>query len=368
MYDGSEDLRLHRQHLCSAPFPPDEDARLEALSNAKMLDTDRDPTFDQLTHLAGVIFETPIVLLAFVAESRQWFKSRVGPIDVNETLRSVAICAYTILSDEVTVVLDAALDPRFAENPLVTEDPKIRFCAGAPIKTESGHRIGSLCIADTAPRSSFSKHEENILSLLATVASAVCKAQQNHEEPSLDLSEAESRYALVARANHDGVWDWNLATGDVYYSAGWQNLLGLPERDVWVDAEHWLDRIHQHDRTAVDSALQQHLQGSSSSLYIEHRIRHGDGSWRWVLVRGLAQLSDAGNPKRIAGSLTDITREKTHDSLTGLPNRLFFMDRLTQLIARDKSTQQWQFAVLFVDIDRFKSINDRFGHLGGDYV
>jgi diguanylate cyclase (GGDEF)-like protein/PAS domain S-box-containing protein len=362
------DATIHRNIPGSAPLALDEPARLEALLGAHILDTGRDQAFDQITQLASAIFGTPIALLSFVDESRQWFKSKVGPIQENETHRSVALCAYTILNEEVNVILDTTQDPRFADNPLVLHEPKIRFYAGAPITSKSGHRIGSLCIADVTPRSAFSQREMNLLSMLATAASDRCNSHQTHEELAELSTASENRYALVVRATHDGVWDWNLTTGTVYYSARWQHLLGLPERDISSDPDHWLDRIHQQDRTTVDTALQQHLQGRSAWFRSEHRVRHGEGSWRWVLVRGLAQVSASGKPVRIAGSLSDITREKTLDGLTGLPNRFFFLDRLSQLIARDKSTHQWQFAVLFVDIDRFKHINDRFGHQGGDYV
>lgn len=114
--------------------------------------------------------------------------------------------------------------------------------------------------------------------------------------------------------------------------------------------------------------MQRHLSGKTSRFRSEHRLQHGDGTWRWVVVRGLVQRGKAGKLIRFAGSLMDLTGDKTSDSLTGLPNRLLFNDRLCRLIQRSQLSREWRFAVLFVDVDRFKQINDRFGHIVGDRI
>ncbi len=131
--------------------PENEAARLDALREYRVLDTAAEQCFDDLTALASHICETPVALVSLVDRDRQWFKSRVG-LDVAETSREVAFCAHSILGNEVFVVPDATQDPRFADNPLVTSGPQIRFYAGAPLISPQGHAVGTLCVIDRRPR------------------------------------------------------------------------------------------------------------------------------------------------------------------------------------------------------------------------
>ena len=135
----------------TAPLPQDEAARLQALHDLEVLDTDPEPRFDQYTDLASSTFDVPIALITLIDEDRQWFKSRHG-VDVAETPRDMAVCAYTILGDDVFQVPDAFADPRFADNPLVASGPRFRFYAGAPLTLSNGLRAGTLCVVDHRPR------------------------------------------------------------------------------------------------------------------------------------------------------------------------------------------------------------------------
>jgi len=134
------------------PLPPREEDRLQALRALLILDTPPEERFDRLTAFAAQEFDMPIVLISLIDAQRQWFKARHG-LDLCETSRGVSFCAHAILQDEVMVVPDAALDERFADNPLVTGEPHIRFYAGAPLKMPDGHNLGTLCVIDRSPRS-----------------------------------------------------------------------------------------------------------------------------------------------------------------------------------------------------------------------
>jgi len=182
------------------------------------------------------------------------------------------------------------------------------------------------------------------------------------------LKESEERYALAARGANDGLWDWNLLTNVMYFSPRWKSMLGYHEGEIGDKLEEWLDRIHDSDRERVKDELAAHRKGLTPHFESEQRVLNKDGTFRWMLSRGLAVRDASGKATRMAGSQTDITEGKVTDPLTGLPNRLLFIDRLGRLIKHAKRRKDHLFAVLFLDLDGFKMINDSLGHLVGDQL
>jgi diguanylate cyclase (GGDEF)-like protein/PAS domain S-box-containing protein len=173
-------------------------------------------------------------------------------------------------------------------------------------------------------------------------------------------------FALAAQASLDGFWELDPATGEVRFSAQWQQIIGCEPREYAGTLEHWLDRVYPDDHARLIGELRALRMGKARQMRNEHRLRDERGLWRWVMVRAVTAHNPQGIVTRIAGSVTDQTERKLADPLTGLPNRLFFIDHLERRFTRARQQEDWSFAVLSLRLDRFKLVNERLGYEGGD--
>ncbi len=364
------------------PLSAGEAERLAALHDLDIIDTVPEPSFDAVVSLASRYFGCPIALVTLLDESRQWFKARAG-IGVPETTRDVAFCNYTILTPDVFVVPDATLDSRFAGNPLVREDPFVRFYAGYPLTLDGQNRLGSLCVIDSAPRS-FTEVDEAALtefghlveallrshslalSLSRTAAASDRKSRELHANLLL-LGQAE-------RLADMGAWEMDLKSERVTWSDHLFKIHDLPKGpspslaeirafypgDAWQRVEHF-----------IDSAA-----ATGEPFKLETDIVTATGRVRRVQTTGEVEIVE-GVALRIMGVLQDITavhetqrllwQSANNDFLTGVANRANFQVMLADHL-RQAGGQGSCISLMLLDIDSFKEINDTLGHQAGDDV
>lgn len=192
------------------------------------------------------------------------------------------------------------------------------------------------------------------------------------------LKESEFRWKFAIEGAGDGLWDWDIKTNRVFYSLKWKRQLGYNDDDISDSVNEWETRIHPEDKVGTFEAVKDHFEGKTPFYSFEHRLRCKDGSYKWILTRGLVVSRDnEGHPLRAIGTHTDITqsrnltenmrRQALYDPLTQLPNRRLFEDHLSQAIAASRRYNNYG-ALLFLDLDNFKPLNDTHGHEMGDLL
>ncbi len=318
-----------------AALPPAETERLAALASYQILDTPPEQSYDEIALLASQICNTPIALISLVDGNRQWFKSRVG-LDTREMHRDIAFCAHALLQDDLLEVGDARKDARFADNPLVTGEPKIRFYAGAPLVTPYGQKLGTVCAIDFQPRKLNPEQAEGLRILSRFVVrelearrqlielwrteAALRLANDQMEQGVKDRTEAlaiansqlkiaNDRFERAVRGTHDGLWDWNIATKETIYSDRFMELLGYLPGELPSVVDTWSNLLHEEDKPRIWESVKLYFE--KAGIYdVEYRLRTKSGEYRWFRARAQAEWDEQGRPTRMAGSITDITEHK----------------------------------------------------------
>lgn len=325
-----------------AALPSDEAARLAVLHELMATSDPADPAFDDLTALAAHICQAPCALISLVDEDWQHFRARVG-VDISGTPRAISICAHAILQHELLVIPDLQDDPRFFDNPLVAGEASLRFYAGAPLQTSDGHRLGTLCVFGREPRDLtlsqrqalkvLSHHVVTQLELRrsdarrrqAETALHAANAELEHrvEQRTKALREAHNRLELAIGASNIGLWEWSLATDRIENSLGWMAELGLTDAERPTTGTGWHARMHPEDLPRILETLGAYVADPLGEFEQEMRLKHEDGTYRWVLVRARISFGVDGRPEKLVGCHIDLTeRRETQDRLLQSGERL----------------------------------------------
>jgi|GEM_PF-515473 len=287
-----------------------ESWRLDTLREYRIMDTGREPAFDRVTKLVADLFEVPITLVSLVGDCRQWFKSAHG-LNVPETPRDVSFCDHVVMSEQAMVVTDARADPRFAENPLVTGEPFIRFYAGVPLRAYNGAILGTLCIIDRKERSTLSFREMERLGDFAAIIMAEADLRRTVVERD------EARRMLERAIDYSGIATWQLDTRSdaLRWRGAVAELWGSDYLTALQTSEQAFERIHADDRAVVRAALDESM-ASGAPYSVEHRVLHPERGVRWIAVRGDWDVRD--DDAMLTGVCIDITEQKSRQENANL--------------------------------------------------
>ena len=290
--------------MIAAKPPRNEARRLEALRQYGVLDTPPESALNEITALAAQICDTPMATICFIDEDRQWFKARVG-IKKSEMPRDISVCSHAVHQRSLFIVPDLSRDERFAGNPLVTGEPRIRFYAGAPLVTPSGFVLGTLCVMDREPRK-LTPAQKSALHVLSRQVMAHLELNRHMQE----LVESESKFRLLAENITDVFWISSPKLEKIdYVSPGYERIWGRKAADLYANPNRWSDVILPEDRERVLEVFDTLIK-NAPSISVEYRIARPDGSVRWVHDRGFQVRNASGKLVRLTGITADITKRK----------------------------------------------------------
>ena len=285
----------------------EEADRLAALRQYGVLDTTPEASFDDLATLAARICDAPMAAVSLVDAERQWFKAEIG-LGVAETPRPASFCAHAMLSDQALVITDAQRDPRFADNPLVTGAPHIRFYAGFPLKTPTGAPLGALCVLDEKARPE-GLTDLQALALKTLAQQVMTQLELRRALLERDRSEQAAKLAIEA-SSYVGAWDWDIANDRVVADDRFARMYGVDPAAASDGSPIALftASIHPEDVDRVTDDIQRAMTGEGDFLS-EYRLLIDD-KVRWVLARGQVYFDRGGEAVRLPGIAVDITERK----------------------------------------------------------
>ncbi|MCS6862427.1 MAG: PAS domain-containing protein, partial [Abditibacteriales bacterium] len=304
-----------------------EAKRLQALPHEAILDTPSEEAFDDIALLAAQVCHTPIALVNLVDGKRHWFQSQVG-VTVEQVPPDSGFCSFVLSQREVLVIADMLADERFAHDPLVTSDPYLRFYAGVPLIASSGHVVGALCVADTAPRD-LDAAQRAALQALARQAVAQLELRRRTadvERPAPSSQQSEELFRQLAENIRDVFFVSTPTEQMVYISPMYEEIWGRSCESLYENPWSWTDAIHPGDRLRIAESIKRFDQ--EGQFDEEFRIVRPDGAVRWVRARAFALRDETGDVYRIVGVAQDVTeRKQTEDALKQMTYQLQTLSR-----------------------------------------
>ncbi|MEO6887576.1 MAG: EAL domain-containing protein [Ktedonobacteraceae bacterium] len=356
------------------PIPSNEKQRLATLRALQILDTPPEERFDRITRLAAAFFDVPITLISLVDEERQWFKSVEG-LAICEASRDTSFCGHAMLSRELFIIPDALADTRFADNPLVTGDPWIRFYAGCPLYALDGSALGSFCILDRHPREISASDQQMLRDLGSWVENEIHTVEISQ---ALLQRESEVRLHAIMESTNDVMMfvgtDQRLLTVNGCFST----FFGIPSAEIAGSSCHdlavqleclFLDpqQVYQLIAgTAADAA------GEVTECLVQCRPQNRTVELfstpvHTTSAEHLGRLYIFRDITERAAMLDTLQHQARHDPLTNLPNRAFLQEQIEAALLAGASRESGT-VLLMLDLDRFKEVNDTFGHQQGDLL
>jgi diguanylate cyclase (GGDEF)-like protein/PAS domain S-box-containing protein len=348
----------------SHPLPADEDKRLDELARYSILETLPEADYDHIVELAAHVFDVPVAMVSFIDRTRHWIKAKRG-ISATEFPRAGSLCAHTILGDELLVVPDALQDPRFSRNPFVLGEPRIRFYAGAPLVTPSGHKIGSLCVLGDAPRPRLTEKEEAALRGMAQLVMDRLQLRR--------LKTVERMATNIAGATPDAIICTDGAERIVFWNDAATRIFGYNRREALGRPLTLV--LPERMRALHEAGLRDMADASPAArATVERRAVRKDGTavpvelsialWAEGEEAGFgAIIRDVSERRRGEEKLTQLAH---FDPLTGLPNRAKLRDELERRLAPKPNGEPCAMSLALIDLDGFSDVNDMLGHSIGD--
>jgi PAS domain S-box-containing protein len=323
-----------------------EAQRLEALESYGILDTPPEPAFDDIAKLAALTCDAPMALVSLVGKERQWFKSELG-MGMQETPRSMSICASALREKEMLVVPDLARDPRFADNPLVTDPPHVRFYAGAVLRTPDGLPLGTVCVLDHEPRPHGLKEDQAFtLRVLARqvmtqmqLRRAILEREKalSEQEDALEaIRESEERFRVIANSAPVPIWVTAASGPREFTNFAYQEFLGVSYDEALT--YDWRRAIHPEHLPRI---LKEQVAGESSgrTFTLECVYRRADGEWRWLRSVSQPRFGPHGERNGFIGIAHDITTSKQAEHDLQQMNQLL-EERVNEALAKQAQTEE----------------------------